>query len=98
MQETYGQRRKLCPNNLTMGSSFFYWVYWNSDDLYLATAYLLMDKLSFLIYMQISLPKSLEWNVKENPDPQTICSVMREHVVDDKVWEYDLQKKKCLLK
>lgn len=64
MQETYGQRRKLYPNNLTMGSSFFYGVYWNCDDLYLANAYLLMDMLSFLIYMQkfnkISVPRSLE--------------------------------------
>lgn len=69
MQETYGQRRKLCPNNITMGSSFFCWIYWNCDDLYLANAYLLMDMLSFLIYMQkfnkISVPKCLEWNVNE---------------------------------
>lgn len=50
-----------------------------------------MDMLSFLIYMQKfnkgSVPKRLEWNVKENPIPQTICSVKRVNVVEDKVWE-----------
>lgn len=51
MQETYGLRRKLCPNNFTKESSF-YWIYRNYGDLYLANACLLRDMLSFLIYMK----------------------------------------------
>lgn len=50
-----------------------------------------MDMLSFFIYMQKfdknSVPKRLERNVKENPIPQTIYSVRRVNVVEDKVWE-----------
>lgn len=74
-----------------MGSSLSYGVYWNCDDLYLVNAYLLMDMLSFIIYIQkfkkFSISKSLEWNLKENPNPKTICSLRREHVLEDKVWE-----------